>query len=62
MFPYNNDNKAKYGKPKNSNRWKEAMDEIENNTPIGESGPLEQEPVVEVNQYLMQGLLPYKCI
>ncbi len=43
MFTYNDDNKAKYGKNKSSSRWKEAMDEIENNTPIGEAGPLEEE-------------------
>lgn len=38
MYPYNEDNKAKYGKPKGTSRWKEAMEEIESNTPIGDLG------------------------
>ncbi|CAL8072256.1 unnamed protein product [Orchesella dallaii] len=43
IFLYNDDTRAKYGKPKNGNRWKEAMEEIENNIAIGDGGPIMDE-------------------
>ncbi|ODM96618.1 Hepatoma-derived growth factor [Orchesella cincta] len=46
IFVYNDENKVKYGKTKNSNRWKEAMEEIENNIPIGDAGPITEEEEV----------------
>lgn len=34
IYPYNDANKTKYGKPKVRSGWKEAMEEIEKNIPI----------------------------